>query len=335
MSHVAQKQDTSDPEVIKRVRVGLVGTERRLTRALSADRGGYPRHQPEGLEQLEGQAAGGPVPRDAGRARRRGAGRALGTEVASGRGALRSCGSKRCRNTRRRRLWDKLDVGYFLRHDAADIAWQTRVLYRHVESRSRSCGRAPRRSARRLQVLVYVQDRPDLFAGICAYFDNNGLSVLDARVTTTRHGYALDNFLVAHPDQDGHYRDIANLVEEQLSTLLTAERILPEPSKGRVSRLVRTFPITPRVDLRADERGQYHILSVSANDRQGLLYSIARVLAQHRIGVAGGTDQHARRTRRGRVPPGREGPFQQPDLKSRSKPNCCARSQPENLCASN
>ena len=39
------------------------------------------------------------------------------------------------------------------------------------------------------------------------------------------------------------------------------------------------------MDLRPDERDQYYILSVSANDRQGLLYSIARVLAQHRIGV--------------------------------------------------
>jgi [protein-PII] uridylyltransferase len=182
-------------------------------------------------------------------------------------------------------LWDKLDVGYFLRHDAADIAWQTRVLYKHVESEKPIVRARPSPIGAALQVLVYVKDRPDLFAGICAYFDKNGLSVLDARVTTTRHGYALDNFLVAHPDHDGHYRDIANLVEQQLSTLLTAEGILPEPSRGRVSRLVRTFPITPRVDLRPDERGQYYILSVSANDRQGLLYSIARVLAQHRIGV--------------------------------------------------
>ena len=71
----------------------------------------------------------------------------------------------------------------------------------------------------------------------------------------------------------------------ELSTLLTAERLLPGPSKGRLSRLSRTFPITPRVDLRPDERGQYYILSVSANDRPGLLYSIARVLAEHRIGV--------------------------------------------------
>ena len=31
-----------------------------------------------------------------------------------------------------KRLWDTLDVGYFMRHDAADIAWHTRQLSRHV-----------------------------------------------------------------------------------------------------------------------------------------------------------------------------------------------------------
>ena len=75
------------------------------------------------------------------------------------------------------------------------------------------------------------------------------------------------------------------LVEQQLATRLAETASLPEPSKGRLSRLSRTFPITPRVDLRADERGQYYILSVSANDRPGLLYSIARVLAEHQVGV--------------------------------------------------
>jgi [protein-PII] uridylyltransferase len=156
-----------------------------------------------------------------------------------------------------RALWDQLDVGYFLRHDAADIAWQTRVLYRHVQADAPIVRARPAPIGEALQVLVYTRDRPDLFAGICAYFDRNGLSVLDARINTTRHGYALDNFIVAHPEEDVHYRDIANLVEQQLAAWLSSEAPLPEPSKGRLSRLSRTFPITPRVDLRADERGQY------------------------------------------------------------------------------
>jgi [protein-PII] uridylyltransferase len=37
--------------------------------------------------------------------------------------------------------------------------------------------------------------------------------------------------------------------------------------------------------LRADERGQYYVLSVSANDRTGLLYAIAKILAEHHISL--------------------------------------------------
>ncbi|HWV62224.1 MAG TPA: ACT domain-containing protein, partial [Oxalicibacterium sp.] len=60
---------------------------------------------------------------------------------------------------------------------------------------------------------------------------------------------------------------------------------LPPPTKGRLSRLSRNFPATPTVDLRPDERGQYYLLSISANDRNGLLYSIANVLAKYKVNL--------------------------------------------------
>ncbi|TDN69682.1 [protein-PII] uridylyltransferase [Paraburkholderia sp. BL10I2N1] len=284
MSQVAQKQDTSDPEVIKRF-AELVGSERRLTAlyllTVADIRGTSPKvwnaWKGKLLEDLYRKTLavlGGARP-DAHselKARKEKAVALLRLETVPE--------NAHCA------LWDQLDVGYFLRHDAADIAWQTRVLYRHVQTPVPIVRARPSPIGEGLQVLVYVKDQPDLFAAICAYFDRNALSVLDARISTTRHGYALDNFLVAHAEEDVHYRDIANLVEQQLTARLSGEGpLLPEPSKGRLSRLSRTFPVTPRVDLRADERGQYYILSVSANDRPGLLYSIARVLAEHRVGV--------------------------------------------------
>ena len=39
------------------------------------------------------------------------------------------------------------------------------------------------------------------------------------------------------------------------------------------------------MDLRPDEKAQRWLLSVSASDRTGLLYSIARVLARHGISL--------------------------------------------------
>jgi [protein-PII] uridylyltransferase len=60
---------------------------------------------------------------------------------------------------------------------------------------------------------------------------------------------------------------------------------LPPPAKARLSRLSRSFPITPTLQLRPDERGQYYLLSISASDRTGLLYSIASVLARYKVNL--------------------------------------------------
>ena len=60
---------------------------------------------------------------------------------------------------------------------------------------------------------------------------------------------------------------------------------LPVLGKGRVSRRVKSFPIAPRVTLQPDERAQKWLLSISASDRVGLLYSVARVLANHKVNL--------------------------------------------------
>jgi [protein-PII] uridylyltransferase len=190
-------------------------------------------------------------------------------------------------------LWLTLEVSYFARHDAADIAWHARSLWRHVKTEVPIVNARPSSVGDGLQVLVYSPDRPDLFARICGYFDNAGFSILDAKVHTTKAGYALDTFQVvatqawsdAGTDHELKYRDLVSLVETQLGLALASEGPLPEPRSGRVSRRVRSFPVTPRVSLAPDERAQRWLLTVSASDRSGLLYAIARVLGRNHINL--------------------------------------------------
>ncbi|HEY8024510.1 MAG TPA: [protein-PII] uridylyltransferase [Burkholderiaceae bacterium] len=188
-------------------------------------------------------------------------------------------------NDAHERLWKELDVSYFLRHDAADIAWQTRALYDKVDSETPVVKCRLAAIGEGLQVAVYVKDQPDLFARICSYFDRKNFSILDAKIHTTRHGYALDTFLVTEAMFAKNYRDIMSLVEHELAEWLKSGDALPLPSKGRLSRLSRSFPIAPTVDLRPDERGQYYLLSVSASDRNGLLYSIANILTKYKVNL--------------------------------------------------
>ena len=286
MSRTAQKEDLSDPEVIAAF-AKRVGNERYLTAlyllTVADIRGTSPKvwnawkgKLLEDLYRYTLRVLGGRAP-DADaevEARKREALTTLALHAEPFEG--------------HKALWGTLDISYFMRHDASDIAWHARQLSRHVD-KAQAVVRARRSSAGEgMQVLVYTPDAPDLFARICGYFDQAGFSILDAKIHTAKNGYALDTFQVVCPDlsdEKDHFRELAAMVEAELSRTLEAPGKLPSPSMGRISRRVKSFPVAPRVDLRPDEKAQRWLLSVSASDRAGLLYMIARVLAKHHINL--------------------------------------------------
>ena len=283
MSHIAQKEDMADPEVIETF-ARKVGTERRLTAlyllTVADIRGTSPRvwnawkgKLLEDLYRLTLRALGGArVNVDAEIETRKQEAR----QILALHSALPGT---------EKPLWATLEISYFSRHDAADIAWHARSLWRHLKTTTPVVRARLSPLGEGLQVMVYAPDRADLFARICGYFDSAGYNILDAKVHTTKSGYALDTFQVVSPLADEYQRDLISLVETQLAAALASQGPLPEPSKGRVSRRVRSFPITPRISLRPDERVQRWVLGVSTSDRAGLLYGIARVLARYGINL--------------------------------------------------
>ena len=180
-------------------------------------------------------------------------------------------------------LWRELDVAYFLRHEPQEIAWQTRMLHYRVNTDKPVVKARLSPIGEGLQVMIYARDERDLFARICGYFESISTSIVDAKIHTTRHGYALDTFLVLGAGKSHHYRDMLSLIEHELADRLERHAPLAAPARGRVSRQLKHFPITPEVHIRPDEKGQYHLVSITAGDRPGLLYSIARVFSQYLV----------------------------------------------------
>ncbi|MEG0922894.1 MAG: [protein-PII] uridylyltransferase [Comamonas sp.] len=283
MSTVAQKQDTSDPDVITAF-AKHVGNERYLTAlyllTVADIRGTSPKvwnawkgKLLEDLYRATLRVLGGRAPDLAAQ-----------TETRK-RDALVLLALSAQPHESHKALWETLGVDYFMRHEAADIAWHTRHLSRHVGSSTPIVRARQSLAGDGLQVLVYASDQPDLFARICGYFDRAGFSILDARVHTALNRYALDTFQVVATNAPQSYRELINLVESELTRALVDAKPLPEPVQRRVSRRVKSFPVAPRVLLRPDDKGQRWLLSISAADRAGLLYTVARILARHQLSV--------------------------------------------------
>ena len=300
MSHVAQKQDTSDPEVVANF-VKRVGNERNLSAlylfTVADIRGtspkvwnGWKAKLLEDLFRAGMRILGGQEVRpDA-------------IVDARKREALAILALHATPYMAHKTLWDQLDLSYFMRHDSDDIAWHTRHLSKvfatHVGTTHNTAGNSlalGRQScvvrARRshlsdgLQVMVFAPDQPDLFARICGYFDRAGFSILDARIHNTKLGNALDTFQVSNPHIAQQQREHVGMVEANLAALIDQAAPLPQAQMGRLSRRVKSFPMPARVDLRPDEKAQHWLLTISASDRTGLLYGVARTLALNGVSV--------------------------------------------------
>ena len=283
MSHVAQKQDVYDPEVVQKF-AELVGSERRLVAlylfTVADVRGTSPKvwnaWKGKLLEDLFRATrrilTGEPLARDA----------ALAEKQAEAARLLRlyalSDGVKD-------KLWANLDTAYFLRHDAQEIAWQTRNLHYRVDTDKPVVKARLAPFGEGLQVMIYTRDREALFARICGYFERAGFSIAEAKVHTTRNGYALDTFILMGQGRDAHYQDRIAMIEAELPGELVSDAPLGPPRGGRLSRRVRHFPISPAVNIRPDERGAWHSLTIVAADRPGLLYGVARTLARYHVNL--------------------------------------------------
>ncbi len=240
MSAYAQKQDLADPEVIRRF-AGIVGTEERLTAlyllTVSDIRGTSPKvwnvwkaKLLEDLYRMTRRLLSGEnhAPLSG-----------LEERMEDARRLLRLRGLRPGVETS---LWEQLDTPYFLRHDSEEISWHTLTLYYRpdnpepvVRSRINPAGAG-------LQVMIYAGDQPELFARICGFFARLGYSIVDAKIHTTRHGYALDSFVLLDTGNQLPYRDMIGLIDHDLTEHLKKQAPLLPPPQSRISRQVKHIP---------------------------------------------------------------------------------------------
>ncbi|MBI2309178.1 MAG: [protein-PII] uridylyltransferase [Rhodocyclales bacterium] len=281
MSQVAQKQDVSDPDVVAAF-AAIVGDERHLTALYLLTVADIRGTSPKVWNSWKGQLL-----QDLYSATRR----LLreGGEAPAPHGVIQERQAEAMRLLRyfalsatvHERLWKQLDTVYFLRHSAEEIAWHTRCLHYRPNDEKPVVKARLNPASEGLQVMVYTRDQQDLFARLVGFFARAGYNIADAKIHTTRHGYALDSFVLLDTSGRDNDREMLPYIEHELTERLTLQTPPEAPLTARLSRRLKHFPITPAVTIEADDKGAHYVLSLVAADRPGLLYLVATTLARH------------------------------------------------------
>ncbi|WP_397377329.1 [protein-PII] uridylyltransferase [Pseudomonas sp.] len=182
-------------------------------------------------------------------------------------------------------LWAQLGDDYFLRHNAADVAWHCEAILQHPADGDPLVlikETTQREFEGGTQIFIYAPDQHDFFAVTVAAMAQLNLNIHDARILTSTSQFTLDTYIVLE-GEGGSIGDNPARIKEIRQGLIDALKNPDEyPSiiQRRVPRQLKHFAFAPQVTIHNDAHRPVTILEVTAPDRPGLLARIGRIFLE-------------------------------------------------------
>lgn len=193
---------------------------------------------------------------------------------------------KGCMEQRVQELWQGFGDDYFLRHSRDEIVWHTQAIL------NKPAGDQPLVLTREDKahggtgIFIFTGDRVNLFALITATLDRLGLTVVDARIITSRCGQVLDSFAVL----EGSGEPITDplRIEEIVTTLysvLNNPDAAPAITSRRAPTVLKHFPTLTQVSFTDDSPNERTVMELITADRPGLLSRVGKAFTECGIRV--------------------------------------------------
>lgn len=184
------------------------------------------------------------------------------------------------------KLWQDFNDDYFLRHVDNEIAWHTDIaLNSYAQNKTEI---HIRQLVRRelTEIFIYTPDKENLFANITNILYKLGLSILDARIITSKTNQTYNTFTVVNQNEQAitNEKELAK-IKQQIEHALQ----LTQPSNNTTTRFVssrlRHFQSPPSITIKNARHLDHTSMHLQATDHPGLLADVAQAFAQLEIKV--------------------------------------------------
>ncbi|WP_284124137.1 [protein-PII] uridylyltransferase [Parerythrobacter aestuarii] len=137
-------------------------------------------------------------------------------------------------------------------------------------------------------VTVIAPDHPGLFYRIAGGIHLAGGNIIDARIHTTRNGWAVDNFLVQDPlgKSFAEARQLERIKQSITDAIANRGELVPKLAKRPLKQSrAAAFDVRPWVQFDNDASSRFTVVEVNARDRPALLNRLGRALFENQLMV--------------------------------------------------
>ena len=180
-------------------------------------------------------------------------------------------------------FWQTLPNDYFIRNEPYYIAWHAASL---AQTTALNLPVVSVRYSERLEAnmfFVFSSESKQLLSKVTASFDALDISIIEAQLQISNHGFALYSFnaIAADPAQ-GKKEDYMRFLEQHLRELIITQQSDKIITRRKASRALKHFPIEVNASFTFNH-DQYTVMEIVAQDQPGLLHNVALILQAHNI----------------------------------------------------
>ncbi|MCB4770624.1 [protein-PII] uridylyltransferase [Ancylobacter sp. Lp-2] len=186
------------------------------------------------------------------------------------------------------RYIDRLYPSYWLRVDLEHKVEHANFILA-AEAQGRALATASRTDPKRgiTELTVFAPDHPKLLAVIAGACAAAGANIVDAQISTTTDGRALDTISLTRAfEQDSDEIRRADRIALAIEKSLSGEIRLPEVVAKKIPKRPRAFTVEPEVTLNNSWSNRHTVVEVAGLDRPGLLYGLTQTLSRLNLNIA-------------------------------------------------
>ena len=182
--------------------------------------------------------------------------------------------------------WKHFNEDYFLRYYPEEIICHTAAIASSNEEDLPLVLLRPQTQRGSAEVFIFSKVKKRIFSNCTATLDQLGLTILDARIVTTKDQFVLNSFQVL--EQSGKpikdlYREL-HICSAIRKSILNNE-ISSHQNLHRQSNQAKHFPIPTRIYFHEDPQNQCTILEIITTDQPGLLSEISKAFVEHDVHI--------------------------------------------------
>ena len=181
-------------------------------------------------------------------------------------------------------LWDHFTDDYFTRHTVPEIQWQTEAI---ISSKNKNFVLTFNHSTKHnvISLFIYTPSFTGLFSTIMSVLEYFNIDVVDARITESKNGYALNTYHIQNISKAPLSKELCNKINKSINEQVALKQRIKQASKDNA--LTRREKQFKHPTLVAFDNNNEHatIMTVKSANRMGILSKLAMLIEEQKINV--------------------------------------------------